>query len=309
MILVNYLLMCLIFGTTFLAIKIGIDAGAPPFFSAGIRFLTAGSVLLLWMVGKRKASFSLLLRKEMLLTGTGLTFGVFATLYWAEQYLSSGIAAILSATAPLMILLLQTVIARQRLALSSLTGCLIGSAGLVLLLLPGINVSFSKLWVLGCAAVLLGQVFYSAGTVYSRRVVQRFQDVSPIALNAAQMMYGGALLLILSLFTEKIHIGTMLAPNAILSLLFLIIAGSMTGHTIFYWLIAKTNPVFPSTWLYISPLIALCLGAVLYGEPVSLVSVAGGITIIIGIIFINLDNLKTLVFKSKPAGKKTGETV
>ena len=62
MILMNYLLMCLIFGTTFLAIKLGIDAGAPPFFSAGIRFLTAGGILLSYMVARRRASFSLLLR-------------------------------------------------------------------------------------------------------------------------------------------------------------------------------------------------------------------------------------------------------
>ncbi|OPA73593.1 EamA family transporter [Paenibacillus selenitireducens] len=309
MILINYLIMCLVFGTTFLAIKIGIDAGAPPFFSAGLRFLLAGSILMLYMVVRRKARFSLLLHKEMLLTGAGLTFGVFATLYWAEQYLSSGIAAILSATAPLMILLLQTVIARQRLSLSSLAGCLTGTVGVVLLLLPGLTVTYSRIWVLGCAAVLLGQVFYSAGAVYSRRVVQRFQDTSPIALNAAQMMYGGGMLLVLSLFTEEIHMGAVLAPNAILSLLYLIIAGSMTGHTIFYWLIAKTNPVFPSTWLYISPLIALCLGAVLYDEPVSVLSVVGGITIIIGIVVVNLNNLRSFVFKSKHAGKEIRKTI
>ncbi|NWL86879.1 EamA family transporter [Paenibacillus sp. 79R4] len=292
MVLINYLLMCLIFGTTFLAIKLGIDAGAPPFFSAGLRFLAAGGILLSYMVARRKASFSLLLRKEMLLTGAALTFGVFATLYWAEQYLSSGIAAILSATAPLMILLLQAFLTRQRLSLSSVIGCLLGTVGIVLLLLPGITVSFSKLWVLGCAAVLLGQVFYSAGTVYSRRVVQQFRDESPIALNAAQMIYGGSLLLILSLFTEKVDFTVMFTPHAVLPLLYLIVFGSMTGHTIFYWLIAKTNPVFPSTWLYISPLIALCVGAILYGEPISLVSGLGGFTIIVGIIVINLDNLK-----------------
>ncbi len=120
MIFVNYLLMCLVFGTTFLAIKVGIDAGAPPFFSAGLRFLLAGSILFAFMVIKRKATFSLLLRKEMFLTGMALTFGTFATLYWAEQHLSSGIAAILSATAPLMVLLLQSALARQRLSVHAL---------------------------------------------------------------------------------------------------------------------------------------------------------------------------------------------
>ncbi|WP_152393267.1 DMT family transporter [Paenibacillus guangzhouensis] len=298
MIFVNYLLMCIVFGTTFLAIKVGIDAGAPPFFSAGLRFLLAGSILLVYMVIRRKAKFSLLLRKEMFLTGTALTFGVFATLYWAEQYLSSGIAAILS-TAPLMILLLQTAIARQRLSFSAFIGCLIGTAGVILLLLPGLTINFSHLWMLGCAAVLLGQVFYATGAVYSRRVVQRFQDTSPIALNAAQMIYGGILLLILSAFMEGNHVDVMFTPKALFSLGYLVVAGSMIGHTIFYWLIAKTNPVFPSTWLYISPLVALCLGAAIYDEPVSILSVIGGITIIIGIVVVNWDNVKGLVFRKK----------
>lgn len=287
MVILNYIVMCLIFGTTFLAVKVGVDSGAPPFFSAGIRFFLAGGILFVWMVWNKKARFSLLLRKEMLLTGTCLTFGVFSTLYWAEQYLSSGIAAVLSATAPLMILLLQTTITRQKLSGSSWAGCLAGTAGIVLLFLPGAVITYSKLWMLGCAAVLVGQVFYSVGAVYSRRVVQRFSDTSPIALNAAQMMYGGAMLLILSMVAEKPDLKSMLAPDAILSLVYLIVAGSMMGHTIFYWLIAKTNPVFPSTWLYISPLIALALGVVFYHEPLYLVSVIGGITIIVGIVLVN----------------------
>jgi drug/metabolite transporter (DMT)-like permease len=297
MVLFNYVLMCLIFGTTFLAIKVGVDAGAPPFFSAGIRFFLAGSILFLWMVWKRKARFSLLLRREMLLTALGLTFGTFAILYWSEQYLSSGIAAVLSATGPLITLLLQAIISRQRLSISSWAGCLAGSAGVILLLLPGLMVTVSNLWILGCIAMILSQFFYSAGAVYSKRVVQRFQDTSPIALNAAQMIYGGAMLIVLSLFTENVQINSMLTPNAILSLLYLIIVGSMVAHTIFYWLIAKTNPVFPSTWLYISPLIALIVGVLLYNEPISFLSVIGGITIIIGTVLVNKENLRQLVGK------------
>lgn len=297
MVLLNYVVMCLIFGTTFLAIKVGIDAGAPPFFSAGVRFFLAGVILFLFMLWKKQARLSLLLHKEMVLTGIGLTFGTFATLYWAEQHISSGIAAILSATAPLLVMLLQTGIARQKLSTLSWAGCLVGFIGVVLLILPGATFSVSFLWLAGCAAVLFGQLFYSAGAVYSRRVIQRFQDTSPIALNAAQMMYGGVMLLVLSLFTEQVHIESMLSTNAIISLLYLIIIGSMLGHTIFYWLVAKTNPVFPSTWLYISPLIALGLGVMLYNEPLYLLSLAGGITIIVGIILINMDSLKQLIGK------------
>ncbi|MFP3422495.1 EamA family transporter, partial [Bacillus sp. SIMBA_161] len=88
---------------------------------------------------------------------------------------------------------------------------------------------------------------------------------------------------------------SMVTPAAIVSLFYLIIVGSMMGHTIFYWLVAKTNPVFPATWLYISPLIALTLGVILYHEPLSILSLAGGITIIGGIILININSLKQLL--------------
>ncbi|RAP75861.1 DMT family transporter [Paenibacillus montanisoli] len=297
MIIVNYLIVCLIFGTTFLAIKIGVDASAPPFFSAGVRFFAAGLILFLWMVWRKKARWSILLRKEMLLTGIGLTFGTFSTLYWAEQYVSSGIAAVLSATGPMMILVLQTIALRKLPDKRAFVGCFIGFAGVILLLLPSLTVSASKWWVIGSIAILVGEFCYCAGALYSKGVIQRFRDTSPIALNAAQMLYGGILLLLLSVCTEPLNVSNMLAPKAIGSMLYLIVIGSMVGHSLFYWLVAKTNPVFPSTWLYISPLIALIVGVSFYNETVTWVSQLGVVTIITGTIIVNWDSLRQLLRK------------
>lgn len=299
MILFAYALVCLIFGTTFLAIKIGVDAGSPPFFSAALRFFIAGAVLFLWMVWKRKASFSLLLRKEMLFTGSALTFGTFASLYWAEQYVSSGLAAVLSATGPIMILLLQTSILRQKASAISLCGCTIGFTGVLLLVLPNLAVDLSPLWLIGCAVVLIGEGCYAVGAIYSKKVINSMPEVSPIALNAAQMMYGGALLFILSLATENVHPEFLLSYKTAGSLLYLTVIGSMVGHTLFYWLVAKTNPVFPSTWLYISPPIAVGVGYFFYNEAVSWVTILGVFTIITGTILVNADTLKPFILKYK----------
>ncbi|GAF07474.1 permease [Paenibacillus pini JCM 16418] len=191
MIIFNYVLMCLIFGTTFLAIKVGIDASTPPFFSAGIRFFIAGLVLFLWMVWKGKARFSLLLQKEMLISGLCLTFGTFAMLYWAEQHVSSGIAAVLSATGPLMMLLIQIIFLRQKVTLRSILGCIVGFIGVVLMLLSSINISTDVWWMLGMGAILIGEIGYASGALYSKRVIQNMPKASPVALNAAQMIYGG----------------------------------------------------------------------------------------------------------------------
>lgn len=299
MIMLAYSLVCLIFGTTFLAIKIGVDAGAPPFFSAGLRFFLAGAVLFLWMVIKGKASFSLLLRKEMLITGAALTFGTFSALYWAEQYVSSGLAAVLSATGPMMILLMQMSFLRQKAPAYSLYGCIIGFTGVLLLVLPNLVVDVSPLWITGCVVVLIGECCYAAGAIYSKKVTTVFSGVSPVALNAAQMMYGGALLFILSLTTENIHPEVLYSFKTAGSLLYLTVVGSMVGHTLFYWLVAKTNPVFPSTWLYISPPIAVGVGFLFYNEAVTWITLFGVFTIITGTVLVNAGALKQLLFKKQ----------
>ncbi|WP_163873535.1 DMT family transporter [Paenibacillus favisporus] len=306
MILVNYLLMCLIFGTTFLAIKIGVDASAPPFFSAGLRFFAAGLALFLWMVWRKKSRFRLLLRKEMLLSGILLTFGTFAPLYWAEQHVSSGSAAVFSATGPLIILLIQMLVFKAKSTARTVAGCFLGFSGVLLLLLSDLSPSTGGTWISGGLVILAGEICYAAGTLYSRKVIQRFPEASPVALNAAQMMHGGFLLFVLSLLTEPIHAAGLPAGAALGSLVYLIVMGSMVAHSLYYWLVAKTNPVFPSTWLYISPMIAMAAGAVLYHERITWLSVAGMITIIAGTLISNLDNILRVI--RRPAQVTTDVT-
>lgn len=293
-----YLTICFIFGTTFLAIKIGVDEGLSPFLSAGIRFFLAGLILFLWMGWRKKASFSLLLKKEMMFTGLCLTFGTFATIYWAEQFISSGIAAVLCATAPLMIVLIQTTILKQKSSLLGIIGCVVGLCGVVLLTLPSLRGEMNDNWLIGCIAVLLGQVFYASGSVYMKHVSERMGAASPITLNAAQMILGGLMLIGLSLITEPISFEAFSSIPAASSLLYLIVVGSMVGHSLYYWLVIKTGPVFPSTWLYVAPFIALTLGVLVYNESFTWTVAIGGLTIIAGVMLVNAQHLLRLLRKS-----------
>lgn len=292
MVIINYLIMCLIFGTTFLGIKIGVDAGLPPFLSAGFRFFVAGVILFGVMAWRKKASIGIFFQKEMLLTGFCLTFGTFATLYWAEQYVTSGVAAVLSATAPMMILTVQSVILKQKGNRLAFVGSMLGTLGICLLLLPSLTIKTSSFWLYGCMAIIIGQVFYAAGSLYTRQVTHKFQHNSPIALNAVQMMHGGILLMLLSFVTERGQFDFQLNYVSIGSLIYLIVFGSMIGHSLYYWLVVRTNPIFPSTWLYISPIIALLLGVVLYKESITWLTIVGSITIILGTILVNFKSFR-----------------
>ncbi|MCP3776838.1 DMT family transporter [Paenibacillus sp. MZ03-122A] len=287
MIGIAFTVMCLIFGTTFLAIKVGVEAGLPPFLSAGVRFFAAGAILFIAMKLTGKVRWSLLWRKEMLLIGAGTTFGTFSALYWAEQYVSSGIGAILSATGPMMIVILQSVLLRQKTSRITVVGCMISFLGVVLVVLPGLAVQISGLWLAGCLIILLGELCYSGGALYSKRVMDVFRETNPIALNAAQMIHGGWMLLLLSAITEPWSSEGWQYLPAMGSLLYLILFGSMIAHTLFYWLMERTNPLFPTMWLYISPPIAVGLGALLYGEHVSWWMLAGVLLIVTGLILMN----------------------
>lgn len=114
-----------------------------------------------------------------------------------------------------------------------------------------------------------------------------FRETNPIALNAAQMLHGGWMLLLLSAITEPWSSEGWQYLPAMGSLLYLILFGSMIGHTLFYWLMERTNPLFPTTWLYISPPIAVGLGALVYGEHVSWWMLAGVLLIVTGLMLMN----------------------
>ncbi|MTT30935.1 EamA family transporter [Terrilactibacillus sp. BCM23-1] len=297
MVIVNYTIMCIIFGTTFLAIKIGVDTGAPPFFSAGVRFFVAGLIILLWMKSRKQISFSLLLKKEIFLTGMGLTFSVFAASYWAEQYVASGIVAVLSAMAPILIILVQIIVLKERVPSLSKLGCSIAFMGVLVLLWPNITANASIYWFMGCLAVLVSQIFFASATLYSKKVMKVLEGTSSVAINGAQMMHGSFMLLILSFLTEDHQSLLFQNSHAMMALLYLIILGSMIGHSLYYWLVMNTNPLFPSTWLYISPILALFVGAIIYHEQLSWMSIVGGGIIICGVALANFKIIKQLVIK------------
>jgi drug/metabolite transporter (DMT)-like permease len=287
MVIINYILICLIFGTTFLAIKFGIESGVSPLFSAGIRFTLAGVLVILYFLLKGEKIKKLLLSKRIMYIGFCLTFMTFSTLYWAEQYITSGLAAVLSATGPMMILLFQLNRNKKRIERKQLIALLMAFTGVIFVCLPGMSQHVSYLWVAACIAVLIGEAFYGLGSITSKEVLTEFNERSPFLINAFQMLYGGIFLLIFSFLFEKPNLYTLTSWDAQWPILYLVFVGSIGGHGLYSWLLSKTNPVFPSTWLYVSPLIASVLGYFVMDEPIKGIMAIGGILILAGVFIAN----------------------
>ncbi|MGA4496301.1 DMT family transporter [Bacillus bombysepticus] len=299
MVIFNYILVCIIFGTTFLTIKIGIEAGAPPLFSAGIRFFLAGIILMIIFKLKRKEIMPHIFSKRIMYAGFCLTFMTFASLYWSEQYISSGLAAVLSATGPMMILLIQAKRNREKLQKEQLVALVIALAGVIFVSLPGMHQQVSFIWSIACIVLVIGELFYGIGSIRSKEILSDLSNVSPFLINGIQMFYGGILLLIASIIVEQPNVTVLTSLSVQWPILYLIFIGSIGGHGLYYWLLSKTNPVFPSTWLYVSPLIAIIVGYIILGEPLNPTMGMGACLILIGVFLANRSTLRTYFKKGR----------
>ncbi|OUC02207.1 EamA family transporter [Bacillus thuringiensis serovar medellin] len=299
MVIFNYILVCIIFGTTFLTIKIGIEAGAPPLFSAGIRFFLAGIILMIIFKLKRKEIMPHIFSKRIMYAGFCLTFMTFASLYWSEQYISSGLAAVLSATGPMMILLIQVKRNREKLQKEQLVALVIALIGVIFVSLPGMHQQVSFIWSIACIVLVIGELFYGIGSIRSKEILSDLSNVSPFLINGIQMFYGGILLLIASIIVEQPNVTVLTSWSVQWPILYLIFIGSIGGHGLYYWLLSKTNPVFPSTWLYVSPLIAIIVGYIILGEPLNPTMGMGACLILIGVFLANRSTLRTYFKKGR----------
>ncbi|OUB30152.1 EamA family transporter [Bacillus thuringiensis serovar yunnanensis] len=299
MVIFNYILVCIIFGTTFLTIKIGIEAGAPPLFSAGIRFFLAGIILMIIFKLRRKEIMPHIFSKRIMYAGFCLTFMTFASLYWSEQYISSGLAAVLSATGPMMILLIQAKRNREKLQKEQLVALVIALIGVIFVSLPGMHQQVSFIWSIACIVLVIGELFYGIGSIRSKEILSDLSNVSLFLINGIQMFYGGILLLITSIIVEQPNVTVLTSWSVQWPILYLIFIGSIGGHGLYYWLLSKTNPVFPSTWLYVSPLIAIIVGYIILGEPLNPTMGMGACLILIGVFLANRSTLRAYFKKGR----------
>lgn len=282
-----YSMVCLIFGTTFLAIKVGIDAGVPPFIYAGTRFLAAGLLVILFLrIAGRKVSLTREELKDAAFVGATMTAVFFAALYWGEQYISSGLAALLSATAPMMVGIVQWRQGSGKMLGSKLAGLCLGLCGVGAAVFQSLNGGWGSKSMLAVLFILLAEVAYSFGTVRSKKAM--LSGANPYLFNAYQMLFGSAGLIILSALAEPWQ-GMDLNTTIVEAWLYLTILGSIIGHGTYYWLVRATNPMFPSTWTYISPIIAQFVGYLWLGEAISVFSFVGLVLVLSGVFMINRD--------------------
>jgi drug/metabolite transporter (DMT)-like permease len=279
-VLLAFFAIYVLWGTTFLAIRIAVSE-LPPLLAAGARFFTAGVLLFSFMRLKGEPGPSRKQWRNLLVMGLLMFVAEYGPLFWAEKYVPSGIASVLEATLPLITLVLEMLILReQHFRWTVVVSTLLGFGGVGVLLLPGAQ---GHLAILPCAAILAGAVTWSLGSVLSRRM--DLPQSRPMTAGAA-MMLGGGILLALSASIGDMHPFPHVSMRAGLALVYLVVFGSLLAFTAFVWLLGRMPATRVASHAYVNPIVAVALGYFVAGEAITLRTLAGTLLVIISVFLI-----------------------
>lgn len=265
--------MSMIWGLTWVAIKLGLTV-LPPLLLAAGRYLLTAMLLALVVRGVGAAFLEGRWRRTIasaLLVNTG-TYGL---LFWGMQHVPSGLAGLVNmALIPVLLFALAAATGEERPTWRHAAGLAIGCAGLVGLFWTRLGAESGGSG-LGLAAIVVATAAYCLGSVVARPLVG---PVKPLALTLAQAMIGGTALLVLSLLFEPLAVGTfaqLVTPAALSSLLFLSVLGTIVAYTIYLTLLREWGTVRAGLYAFISPIVALAAGAAFFGERIGRAEIAG----------------------------------
>jgi drug/metabolite transporter (DMT)-like permease len=281
-IMVAFAIIYLVWGSTYFAIRIGVRE-MPPFLMAGLRFTAAGLILFGWM---RLHGTPAPTRREWLgaiVLGSLMFLIDYACLFWAEQRVPSGIAAVILAAIPVCITVLEIFLRAQQLTLRLASGLAVGVFGVAVLMNPWSSMGEAPLDRGGVVALIVACWGWSIGTVVTKRLAL---PASKAMSAAAQMLSGGLQLLLLALIAgefRKFHAHN-ISLAAWLSLIYLITAGSILAFTAYVWLLHYESPTRVGTYAYVNPIVAVILGALLGGEIIGRRTMLGSVLILAGVV-------------------------
>ncbi|WP_307845180.1 EamA family transporter [Planomonospora sp. ID67723] len=265
-------------GSTYLGIMITIET-IPPLSSGAMRFTVAALVLTAAIFLLRGRDALRMTAKEFggaALVGLLLLTAGNGMVAVAEQHISSGLAALLVASVPLWLVVLR-ILARDRPRVLTLTGVLIGFAGVAVLSLTGGSGAGDAA---GIVTILLASLSWSVGSFLSARIPM---PANPFTASAVEMLAGGVgLALTATVLGERLDLDAV-SGRSWAALAYLIVMGSLVAFTSYVWLLGTAPISLISTYAYVNPVVAVALGALILGEPVTGSMVAAGLVIVVGV--------------------------
>ena len=291
---VAWLAVCLIWGTTYLAIRIALET-VPVALLAGIRWLVAGAlmVIVLKLLGHQLPSartWPTIAVNAFLLSVVGNGMVV-----WAEQYVASGLAAVVVATVPFWSVFIETMRGRAgRLTALMIAGLLLGFLGIVVLVWPDLTFEGGARGFLGgILALQLACAGWALGSSYAKH---HNVDAHPLAVSALQMLFGGIILIAIATPTGE-WARLAFTPRTLGAMVYLTLVGSMVGYSSYIYALSHLPISTVSLYAYVNPIIAVVLGAVLLAEPFNIRIAFASALVLAGIALVSRKNHCRAIFR------------
>ncbi len=272
-----------IWGTTYLAIRFAIET-IPPFFMMGCRFLSAGTVLYSWARFRGQAYPQFRQWKTAVIIGILLFLGGHGSLAWSEQFLPSGVAALIVATTPLWMILVSYFRSPVgRIGRRVILGLALGFLGMVLIVEPTKLLGGKSVDLAGATVLLFGTISWCSGSVFSKYVNL---PKSPLLASGMMMLCGGTALVLVGLLAGEYKALASASVLSLVSLFYLVLFGSIAAFTAYIWLLNTVSPAQVSTYAFVNPIIAVFVGWFGGGEPLSLRILMATILMVAGVVAI-----------------------
>ena len=287
-VLAGLLTIYLVWGSTYLAIRVAVET-MPPFLMAAARFLVAGGLLFAFLKLRGGPTPTARQWRANTVIGAFLLLGGNGAVVWAEQFVPSGLTALLIGVGPLFIVLTEWAWpGGLRPTARTFSALLLGFAGVVWLAAPWQNPAQGGLHLGGVLAILLGCVCWSLGSITSRH---SRHGASPILASALQMLSGGGALLLAAVLHgdfPRLDFAT-ISGAAWGAFAYLVIVGSLVGFSTFVWLMKHCPPAQVATYAYVNPVVAVILGYLILDEPVTSRTLVASAIIIAAVVLITLE--------------------
>lgn len=279
-----YLILCFVWGSTWLAIKISIES-FPPFISAGLRFFIASfTIFTLMRIRGSELQTDEEAIKLYFMMGFFSFVIPFGLVYWAEQFVDSGLASVLFAVYPFFVAIFSYfMIPNEKISLIRIIGMVLGFSGILIIFHDSFSLTITD-YILGMFAIVISAIMQAFMAV---TIKKRGKYLNPLTMNLVPMMIAGIVMLFIGFLFEnfeKINI----TEKGVIAVLYLAVIGSVVTFTSFYWLLKKISVIIMSLIAFITPVVAIILGWLLYGETLSKNHLIGTSLVLIGVLIANL---------------------
>jgi len=277
---------CIVWGTTYLAIRVGV-MHYPAFLFAGIRQFSAGIILMLaaYSVNRKVDWNKEHILRNALIGGLMITMGN-GLVTWGEKYIPSGVAALICSMMPIFAVLFNLLQSKKEHFNPTIAaGLVLGTAGVGFIFKDNIKDFTNTTYILGMGATLVATASWAMGSLISRK---NTKQTNPMFNSGMQLFFGGVFLFAFSPFVDSYDNIDYANANALLSLAYLIVFGSVLAYAAYNFTLSTLPVGVVTLYAYVNPLVAVVMGYLLMNEPLNIYTALAFVTIAIGVYFVNI---------------------